>query len=105
MRHVRDYASMVSTPDDLDFVLVNLLKEFLESPRQSAHVYRSWHQDVWKDGLPVLTPRTSRYSFKDFKKDCRTARDLSPSTLPILAMCCFGLKTTLLDWWKSPEIF
>ncbi|PYH35256.1 ankyrin repeat domain-containing protein [Aspergillus neoniger CBS 115656] len=103
MHHAQRYETMVSNPEDFDNGLISLLKRFLDSPTQSGPFYQRWYHDVVMDGRFGYYPRL--YELIDEDRFLRTYRviagDLSPPTLPILAMCSFGLDAILLDWWES----
>ncbi|KAJ6032419.1 Mur ligase C-terminal, partial [Penicillium herquei] len=84
--HVQRCEAVAPDPGRLDPNLISLLKSFLKSPLQSGQVYKSWCRDIMKED-PFLYD------------------GLSPSSLPILAMCRFAIGTSLLadGWWSINE--
>ncbi|BCS01253.1 ankyrin repeat domain-containing protein [Aspergillus luchuensis] len=103
MGHVQRYETMVSNPENFDNGLVSLLKRFLNSPTQSGPFYRKWYHDVLTDGLSEPASRDPKLKYEDMFRWTYMvmSNDLSLPTLPILAMCLFGLNAILLDWWES----
>ncbi|KAI0474545.1 hypothetical protein F4859DRAFT_514397 [Xylaria cf. heliscus] len=65
----------------VDPVLAQLLKSFLDSPLKSSHQYRAWYK-----------------LYNKYRKDC-----LEPVSIALFAMCHFSFYHTLLDWWEGAE--
>ncbi|KAJ5506613.1 Mur ligase C-terminal [Penicillium expansum] len=97
MRHIQRQEYIALDSNRFDYPLNALLREFLSSPSRSGPVYQAWHQDVSDD---VRLIRDTAI-FTDFS----TLEDISPPTLPILAVCRFSFNTILQDWWDRDDMF
>lgn len=97
MRHIQRQEYIALESNGFDYPLNALLREFLSSPSRSGPVYQAWHQDVSDD---VRLIRDTAI-FTDFS----TLEDISPPTLPILAVCRFSFNTILQDWWDRDDMF
>ncbi|GFN18713.1 hypothetical protein AtubIFM55763_007650 [Aspergillus tubingensis] len=102
MHHAQRYETMVSNPEVFDNGLISLLKRFLNSPTQSGPFYQRWYDAVMDDEFNFNRRlHELKYVGRFLETYMMISEDLSPPTLPILAMCSFGLDAILLDWWKS----
>lgn len=96
MRHVRSQESKKSSVDVDISAMIELLIAFLGSPIQSAKVYQSWAAAVFRD---VAIERDAAI-FTDYL----TLQDIRPWSLPILAICRFGLNIMPDDWWNEVSL-
>jgi ankyrin repeat protein len=97
MHHVQHQEPVEQNADESVSELITLLKAFLNSPTNGGTVYKKWYEKIRRDRWAYLNlPLAVSYA---------ALEDISPPTLPILAMCRFALDTVLTDWWKRDEMF
>ncbi|KAJ5964770.1 Mur ligase C-terminal [Penicillium vulpinum] len=97
MRHIQRQEYMAQESEGFDYLLNTLLRAFLKSPSRSGTVYQAWYRDVSDDVR--LTRDTAIFT------DYSTLQDISPPTLPILAVCRYSFNTILKDWWDGNDMF
>ncbi|KAJ5930697.1 ankyrin [Penicillium verhagenii] len=101
--HIQCYERITQPPEKLDICLMGRLRTFLESPNQSGLVYQRWHEHIQRDfeGRVYFTRiGTSIFSYLNVG----SFKVISPSTLPVLAICRFGLNGIFTELWDSGHI-
>lgn len=102
--HVKRHEAIAPNPSQIDPNLNSLLKSFLNSPLQSGQVYERWHGDLANNATLERDPFKLLFEHLPTDNDSPFIGDISPSTLPILAMCRFAIGTSLLvDEWSITE--
>lgn len=81
--------------EKIDTELVDLLKEFLGTPKKSSVEYRRWHSDLY-------TRQWSKTSRCYLSYICKA--EISPASSNVLSICRFSFYTLLKDWWNAKDI-
>ncbi|KAJ5710113.1 ankyrin [Penicillium malachiteum] len=102
--HVKHHKWTVQRPEMRD-PLMALLNAFLDSKAQNTSAYSRWlqhsHIDLkglegwWADSTSMFYLRNMNYL---------KIWDLHPSSLPVLAICRFGLDAIFAEWWDNGKI-